>query len=57
MLLVLSGHAEVRLNGSPITLGTFQAALAQQGAPVQISNSDGVDLKLLSFSVASGGSP
>jgi quercetin dioxygenase-like cupin family protein len=52
MLLVLSGHAEVRLNGgSPIPLGTSQAALAQQGAAVQISNSGGEDLSLLSFSV------
>ena len=53
MLLVLSGQAEVRLNGgSPFSLGTSQAALAQQGASVQISNSGGEDLSLLSFSVA-----
>jgi quercetin dioxygenase-like cupin family protein len=59
MLLVLSGQAEVRLNGgSPISLETSQAALAQQGASVQISNPGDEDLNLLSFSVvASGGSP
>jgi quercetin dioxygenase-like cupin family protein len=58
MFLVLSGQAEVRLNGdSPISLGTSQAALAQQGASVQVSNSGGEVLELLSFSVvASGGS-
>lgn len=58
MLLVLSGQAEVRLNGdSPISLAESRAALAQQGASVQISNSGGEDLNLLSFSVvASGGS-
>jgi len=59
MLLVLSGQAEVQLNGGPpISLGTSQAALAQQGASVQISNSGVEVLDLLSFSVvASGGSP
>jgi quercetin dioxygenase-like cupin family protein len=58
MLLVLSGHAVLRLNGgSPISLGTSQSALAQQGAAVQISNSGEEELSLLSFSVvASGGS-
>ncbi len=58
MFLVLSGHAEVRLNGgSPILLGSSQAALAQQGTAVQVSNTGGGALKLLSFSlVASGGS-
>jgi quercetin dioxygenase-like cupin family protein len=58
MLLVLSGHAVVRLNGgSAISLGTSQSALAQQGAAVQISNSGEGELSLLSFSVvASGGS-
>jgi quercetin dioxygenase-like cupin family protein len=58
MFLVLSGQAEVRLNGgSPVSLGTSQAALAQQGASVQVSNSSGEDLYLLTFSVvASGGS-
>lgn len=57
MFLVLSGQAEVRLNGgSPISLGTSQAALAQHGASVQISNPGGEALDLLSFSlVASGG--
>jgi quercetin dioxygenase-like cupin family protein len=59
MLLVMSGQAEVRLNGgSPISLGKSQAALAQQEQSVQVSNSGGEDLNLLSFSVvASGGSP
>jgi quercetin dioxygenase-like cupin family protein len=59
MLLVLSGQAEVRLNGDPpISLGTSQAALAQQGASVEVSNSGGEALELLSFSVvASGESP
>jgi quercetin dioxygenase-like cupin family protein len=58
MLLVLGGHAEVRLNGgSPFSLAKSQAALAQQGASVQISNPGKGDLELLSFSVvASGGS-
>jgi hypothetical protein len=58
MFLVLTGRVEVRLNGgSPISLGTSQAALAQQGASVEISNSGGGELNLLSFSVvASGGS-
>jgi quercetin dioxygenase-like cupin family protein len=59
MFLVLSGEAEVRLNGdSPISLGTSQAALAQQGVSVEVSNSGGGALSLLTFSVvASGGSP
>jgi len=59
MFLVLSGQAEVRLNGdSPISLGTSQAALAQQGGSVEVSNSGGGPLSLLSFSVVgSGGSP
>ena len=59
VFLVLSGGAEVRLNsGSPIPLEKSQAALAQQGASVQISNSGEEDLKLLSFSVVtSGGNP
>jgi quercetin dioxygenase-like cupin family protein len=59
MLLVLTGQAEVRLNGaSPISLGASQAILAQRGASVQISNPGQEDLDLLSFSVvASGGSP
>jgi quercetin dioxygenase-like cupin family protein len=58
MLLVLSGQAEVLLNGgSPISLEASQAALAQEGASVQISNSGGEPLHLLSFSVVgSGGS-
>jgi hypothetical protein len=58
MFLVLRGQAGVRLNGgSPTSLRTSQAALAQQGASVQISNSGEEDLNLLSFSViASGGS-
>jgi hypothetical protein len=59
MLLVLRGQAGVRLNaGSPTSLGTSQATLAQQGTSVQISNSGGENLDLLSFSLsASGGSP
>jgi hypothetical protein len=59
MLLVLSGQARLRLDaGSPISLGTSQAVLAQQGSSVQISNPGGGDLNFLSFSVvASGGSP
>jgi len=58
MFLVLNGEAEVRLNGGPsMSLGTSQAALAQQGASVEISNSGGEALDLLSFSVvAPGGS-
>jgi mannose-6-phosphate isomerase-like protein (cupin superfamily) len=59
IFLVLSGQGQVRMNGGPpISMGTSDAALAQQGASVQISNSGGRDLSLLSFSVvASGGSP
>jgi hypothetical protein len=59
MFLVLSGQAELRMNaGSPISLGASDAALAQQGASVQVSNSGGGALKLLSFSVvATSGSP
>jgi quercetin dioxygenase-like cupin family protein len=58
MFLVLTGQAEVRFNGaSRISLGTSQAALAQQGASVEVSNSGGGELRLLTFSVvASGGS-
>jgi hypothetical protein len=58
MLLVLSGQAEVRLNGDPpIPLGASQAALAQEGASVEISNPGGEALDVLSFSVvADGGS-
>jgi quercetin dioxygenase-like cupin family protein len=58
MFLVLRGQAEVRLNGgSPVSLGTPQAALAQQGASVGVSNSGPEELSLLTFSVvASGGS-
>jgi quercetin dioxygenase-like cupin family protein len=54
--LVLSGQGTIRVNaGSPITLGTFQGALAQQGASVQISNSREGALSLLSFSVVGSG--
>jgi quercetin dioxygenase-like cupin family protein len=58
MFLVLSGQAEVRSNGDlPISLGISQAALAQQGTSVEISNPGGEALDLLSFSVvADGGS-
>lgn len=57
--LVLGGQAAIRVNGnSPISLGPSQAALAQQGESVQLSNPGGDLLSLLSFSVASsGGSP
>jgi quercetin dioxygenase-like cupin family protein len=56
--LVLGGHGAMQVNdGSPISLGTSHAALAQQGASVRISNSGGETLSLLSFSVVgSGGS-
>jgi quercetin dioxygenase-like cupin family protein len=50
MFLVLRGQAEVQLNGdSPVSLGTSQATLAQQGASVQISNPGTEDLDVLSF--------
>ena len=59
MLLVLTGQAEVRFNfGFPISLKISQAALAQQGTSVRISNLGEEDLNLLSFSVVpSGGTP
>jgi quercetin dioxygenase-like cupin family protein/mannose-6-phosphate isomerase-like protein (cupin superfamily) len=54
--LVLSGNAAIAVNGdSPISLGTSQAALAQQGRSVRISNSGGEMLSLLSFSVVGSG--
>jgi quercetin dioxygenase-like cupin family protein len=54
--LVLSGQGAIGVNGdSPISLGTSQAALAQQGASVRISNSGEETLSLLSFSVVGSG--
>jgi quercetin dioxygenase-like cupin family protein len=56
MLLVLSGQGTVSLNGGPPTsLGTSDAALAQQGTSVQISNPGEQTLSVLSFSLV--GSP
>ena len=56
MFLVLSGQGRIGVNGdSPISLGNSQAALAQQGASVWISNSSGEALSLLSFSVVGSG--
>jgi quercetin dioxygenase-like cupin family protein len=50
--LVLSGQGAIQVDGdSPISLGTSQAALAQEGASVRISNSGDEALSLLSFSV------
>jgi mannose-6-phosphate isomerase-like protein (cupin superfamily) len=56
--LVLSGQGTIGVNGdSPVSLGAFQAALAQQGVSVRISNSGDSTLSLLSFLVVgSGGS-
>src|SRR5439155_20553310 len=52
MLLVLAGGARVQLDGAqPIRLGVHQAALAQEGAMVTLSNSGAGMLTLLSFRV------
>jgi quercetin dioxygenase-like cupin family protein len=54
--LVLSGQGAIRVNGGPpISLGTSQAALAQERASVRISNLAGGTLFLLSFSVVGSG--
>jgi quercetin dioxygenase-like cupin family protein len=56
MFLVLSGQGAIQVNAdTPISLGTSQAALAQQGASVRISNSGEEALSLLSFSVVGSG--
>src|SRR5207249_5784038 len=50
LLLVLAGGARVQLDGAqPIRLGVHQAALAQEGAMVTLSNSGAGELTLLSF--------
>jgi hypothetical protein len=52
LLLVLVGGARVQLDGAqPIELGVHQAALAQEGAMVTLSNSGAGELTLLSFRV------
>ncbi len=52
LLLVLVGGASVQLDGAqPILLGVHQAALAQEGAMVTLSNSGAGNLILLSFRV------
>jgi quercetin dioxygenase-like cupin family protein len=52
LLLVLVGGARVQLDGAqPIRLGVHQAALAQEGAMVTLSNSGAGELTLLSFRV------
>ncbi|HCP62249.1 MAG TPA: hypothetical protein DIU14_07260 [Actinobacteria bacterium] len=52
LLLVLVGGARVQLDGAqPIRLGVHQAALAQEGAMVTLSNSGAGKLTLLSFRV------
>ena len=52
LLLVLVGGARVQLDGAqPIQLGVHQAALAQEGATVTLSNSGAGELTLLSFRV------
>jgi quercetin dioxygenase-like cupin family protein/mannose-6-phosphate isomerase-like protein (cupin superfamily) len=57
MLLVLNGRGAIQMNeDAPISLGTSQAALAQQGASVRISNPGEEALSLLSFSVVGSGS-
>jgi hypothetical protein len=59
MLLALNGGARVQINGGqPILLGPHQAAMAQQGEAVSLSNPGKSMLDVLSFSVtpaASGG--
>jgi quercetin dioxygenase-like cupin family protein len=56
--LVLSGRGAVELNDDdPISLGSSEAALAQEGMSVRLSNVGDETLSVLSFSlVASGGS-
>ena len=52
MLLVLVGGARIQLDGAqPIQLGVHQAALAQEGSMVTLSNSGAGQLTLLSFRV------
>jgi quercetin dioxygenase-like cupin family protein len=52
VLLVLAGGARVQLDGAqPIQLGVHQAALAQEGSMVTLSNSGAGQLTLLSFRV------
>jgi quercetin dioxygenase-like cupin family protein len=54
--LILSGRGELRVDGgSAVSLATSQAALAQQGAFVRLSNSGAETLAVLSFSVAASG--
>ena len=54
--VVLSGQGAVSLDGRPATsLGRSDAALAQQGTSVQISNTSEETLSVLSFSLV--GSP
>jgi hypothetical protein len=52
-LLVLKGKASIEIDGGqPISLGLHQAAMAQQGAAVTLSNPGAGELDVLSFSVA-----
>jgi len=54
--LVLSGQGAIQVGAdTPISLGPSQAALAQQGGSVRISNSGEEALSLLSFSVVGSG--
>ena len=53
VMLVLKGNASVAIDGGqPISLGFHQAATAQPGAAVMLSNAGGGELDVLSFSVA-----
>jgi hypothetical protein len=55
-LLVLVGHGAIQINDdTAVTLEPSQAALAQQGASVRISNSGDEPLSVLSFSVIGSG--
>jgi hypothetical protein len=57
LLLVLVGGASIQLDGAqPIQLGVHQAALAQEGAMVTLSNSGAGTLEVLSFRVAAASS-
>ena len=57
MLLVLVGGARIQLDGAqPIRLGVHQAALAQEGAMVTLSNSGAGKVTLLSFRVTAAAS-
>ncbi len=52
LLLVLAGGARLQIDGAqPIPLGVHQAALAQEGAMVTLSNSGAGKLTLLGFRV------